>query len=44
MLEAGMPSAYSLETWSRISASKGEKTTVMPGNCVAGNWKHSDLP
>ena len=44
MPSAATPASLSAATWSRISATSGETTTVSPSITSAGTWKHSDLP
>ena len=43
MPSAATPASLSA-TWSRISATSGDTTTVRPSITSAGTWKHSDLP
>ena len=44
ILSAATPASLSAATWSCISATSGDTTTVRPSPTSAGTWKHSDLP
>ena len=44
MLSAATPASLSSVTWSCISATSGDTTTVSPSLTSAGTWKQSDLP
>jgi hypothetical protein len=44
MHPAGMPSARSASTWSRIREISGEITITSASRATAGSWKQSDLP
>ena len=44
MLSAATPASLSAATWSCISATSGDTTTVRPFTTSAGTWKQSDLP
>ena len=44
MVSAATPASFSAATWSCISATSGETTTVRPPLTRAGTWKQSDLP
>ena len=44
MQSAATPASPSADTWSCISAIRGDTTTVSPSMTRAGIWKQSDLP